>query len=108
MNKNNGHWHKTQAGVNNRSEKHTAAVVKPSRGARHASRQRGRFNQKVRCMTMTTDLYQQVTDAIVQELEKGVAPWVKPWRILDPKFGGLPFNGATKRGYPDLRRSAQV
>jgi len=26
------------------------------------------------------DLYQQVTDSIIAELEKGAAPWVKPWR----------------------------
>ena len=45
------------------------------------------------------DLYQKVTDAIVAELEKGVAPWVKPWRTLDARFGGGPFNGYTARGY---------
>jgi antirestriction protein ArdC len=26
------------------------------------------------------DCYQQVTDSIIAELEKGAAPWVKPWR----------------------------
>ena len=26
------------------------------------------------------DIYQSVTDSIVAELEKGAAPWVKPWR----------------------------
>src|SRR5262245_32161339 len=51
-------------------------------------------------MTMTReDLYQQVTDTIVAELEKGVAPWVRPWKTLDARFGGGPFNGATVRGY---------
>lgn len=45
------------------------------------------------------DLYQQVTDAIVAELEKGVAPWVRPWKTLDARFGGGPFNGHTARGY---------
>lgn len=29
---------------------------------------------------MSIDLYAQVTDAIVAELEKGAAPWVKPWK----------------------------
>jgi antirestriction protein ArdC len=27
------------------------------------------------------DCYQQVTDSIIAELEKGAAPWVKPWRV---------------------------
>jgi antirestriction protein ArdC len=51
-------------------------------------------------MTMVReDLYQKVTDTIVAELEKGVAPWVQPWRTLDVRFGGGPFNGYTARGY---------
>jgi len=51
-------------------------------------------------MTMIKeDLYQKVTDAIVAELEKGVAPWVRPWATLDTRFGGGPFNGCTERGY---------
>lgn len=29
---------------------------------------------------MTQDIYQQVTDRIVAELESGAAPWVKPWK----------------------------
>lgn len=51
-------------------------------------------------MTMAReDLYQKVTDTIVAELERGVAPWVQPWRALDGRFGGGPFNGYTARGY---------
>jgi antirestriction protein ArdC len=45
------------------------------------------------------DLYQEVTDAIVAELEQGVAPWVRPWHVADP---GLPRNGATGRPYHGL------
>jgi antirestriction protein ArdC len=53
-----------------------------------------------RRMTMVReDLYQQVTNAIVAELEKGVAPWVRPWKTLDARFGGGPYNGCTDRGY---------
>lgn len=29
---------------------------------------------------MSKELYQTVTDSIIRELEKGAAPWVKPWR----------------------------
>lgn len=52
-----------------------------------------------RMTTARVDLYQQVTDLIVAELEKGVAPWVRPWKTLDPRFGGGPFNGVTERAY---------
>ena len=45
------------------------------------------------------DLYQRVTDKIVAELEKGVAPWVRPWKTLDARFGGAPYNGYTARAY---------
>lgn len=45
------------------------------------------------------DLYQKVTDLIVAELEKGVAPWVRPWKSLGGAAGGLPFNGYTSRPY---------
>ena len=45
------------------------------------------------------DLYQEVTDMIVAELEKGVAPWVRPWQSLGKDSGGLPYNGYTARAY---------
>lgn len=45
------------------------------------------------------DLYQTVTNTIVAELEKGVAPWVRPWKTLDGRFGGLPYNGSSNRAY---------
>lgn len=47
------------------------------------------------------DLYARVTDAIVQELERGVRPWLKPWnaehaagRISRPlRHNGQPYQG---------------
>lgn len=39
-----------------------------------------------------TDVYQEVTDAIVASLAAGSAPWRKPWRSM-----GSPRNGATGR-----------
>ena len=43
-------------------------------------------------------LYEQVTTAIVADLEKGVAPWTKPWK--NGNTGGImPMNAATKRSY---------
>lgn len=50
---------------------------------------------------MIADLYRQVTNRIVAELEAGVAPWVKPWR--DGRTGGLmPRNAATGRPYSGI------
>jgi antirestriction protein ArdC len=50
---------------------------------------------------MKLDVYQRVTDRIVAELEKGAAPWLKPWnaahaagRITRPlRSGGIPYRG---------------
>jgi antirestriction protein ArdC len=47
------------------------------------------------------DLYQRITDQIVSELERGVAPWRKPWdaghlagRVTRPlRHNGVPYNG---------------
>ena len=42
-------------------------------------------------------VYERVTEAILTELEKGVAPWVKPW-----SGGGssaLPYNATSQRRY---------
>ena len=46
----------------------------------------------------TADLYNQVTATIVADLEKGVAPWLKPGKT-GKGTGLLPVNVATKRTY---------
>jgi antirestriction protein ArdC len=45
-----------------------------------------------------SNLYQTVTDAIIHELENGVAPWIQPWAAggLD---AALPYNAITRRPY---------
>ncbi len=51
--------------------------------------------------TVRTDLYTQVTNTIIADLEKGVRPWLRPWnaehaagRITRPlRAGGLPYKG---------------
>lgn len=53
-------------------------------------------------MTTRPDLYQRITDAIVSELEKGVAPWVRPWKATAGPLGGLPYNGYSRRPYRGL------
>jgi antirestriction protein ArdC len=44
---------------------------------------------------LNNDIAQNITNKILTELEKGVAPWVKPWNAGD----GLPFNPVTKNIY---------
>src|SRR5688572_31328609 len=42
------------------------------------------------------DLRQEVTDAIIAALEKGVAPWQKPWQ---PGAFEMPFNPTSGKQY---------
>lgn len=49
------------------------------------------------------NLYRDITDKIVAELEQGIVPWVQPWtsgRQLCPL--GLPVNGLTRRSYSGI------
>ncbi|MDP8185349.1 ArdC family protein [Phocoenobacter skyensis] len=45
------------------------------------------------------DLYQQITDKIVNALEKGTMPWIKPW---NQAVSGLPYNADSKRSYQGI------
>lgn len=49
------------------------------------------------------NLYREITDKIIADLEQGLVPWVKPWRSgagLSPL--GLPLNGLTRRHYSGI------
>lgn len=46
---------------------------------------------------MSTDLYTQVTETILAELQAGAAPWVKPWS--GRASGAMPKNATTQRAY---------
>jgi antirestriction protein ArdC len=49
------------------------------------------------------NLYREITDKIIAELEQGIVPWVQPWtsgRQLSPL--GLPVNGLTRRSYSGI------
>ncbi|MBK4716167.1 MULTISPECIES: ArdC family protein [Tenebrionibacter/Tenebrionicola group] len=51
------------------------------------------------------DLFQIVTDKIIEALEKGTSPWRKPWRNADgctTRIGGLPANAVTGRPYSGI------
>ena len=46
------------------------------------------------------DIAQVITDRIIEELEKGAAPWVKPWRdVRNGKHNGQPWNPASGTVY---------
>lgn len=44
------------------------------------------------------DLFQEVTDQIIQALEEGVVPWICPWDRGNP-FGQMPVSGSTGAFY---------
>jgi antirestriction protein ArdC len=45
-------------------------------------------------------IYETVTNRIVAELEKGTAPWVKPWS--SGVAGGLPYNAVSQKPYSGI------
>ncbi|MGP6457476.1 ArdC family protein [Enterobacter ludwigii] len=56
---------------------------------------------KARADAMKTDIYQTVTDSIVEALEAGVKPWVCPW-VRGGAAAGLPANHATGTAYSGI------
>jgi len=49
---------------------------------------------------MKTDIYQQVTDRIIGQLESGTPPWVKPWNSsARDETWAMPFNMVSKKHY---------
>jgi hypothetical protein len=46
---------------------------------------------------MKRDLYAEVTARIVSELERGAAPWIKPWSATAGQ--NVPCNAASNRPY---------
>lgn len=49
---------------------------------------------------MSSTIYNQITESIIKELEKGAAPWVKPWRADQT----ADKNTITKRHYQGINR----
>ena len=56
------------------------------------------------------DIYQAVTDRIIAQLEKGVVPWHKPWKVTEVAIRGaedlrkVAFNRVTKTAYSALNQ----
>lgn len=53
---------------------------------------------KTKCSKTKTDIYQTVTDSIIEALENGVKPWVCPWRH-NGAVSGIPSNFTTGKAY---------
>jgi len=49
----------------------------------------------------TGQLYAQVTEHVIAQLEAGIVPWVRPWRF-QKTFGIMPQNAATGRPYTGI------
>ncbi len=52
---------------------------------------------KQRGSVMKRDLYTEVSARIVTELERGAAPWIKPWSATAGQ--NVPQNAVTNRAY---------
>ena len=50
-------------------------------------------------MKQKRNIYKEVTDQIVRDLEQGAAPWVKPWNATSSGNPFLPFNAVSKANY---------
>ena len=62
-----------------------------------------RPNRKSRARRDRTNLYAEITDKIIAELEAGRVPWVQPWGTSAAKAPlGLPKNASTERQYSGI------
>jgi antirestriction protein ArdC len=57
--------------------------------------------QQQGCGQARVNLYDEVTDRIVKQLEQGCVPWVQPWQTSGGAFA-LPVNAATSRYYTGI------
>jgi antirestriction protein ArdC len=48
---------------------------------------------------MARDIYAEVTQKIIAQVEAGAPPWIRPWSATGAATGGMPTNYATGRAY---------
>jgi len=55
---------------------------------------------KAKTQSPRVDVYRRVTERIVTDLEQGVRPWERPWRVSGQGVGSLPvrWDGTPYRG----------
>jgi antirestriction protein ArdC len=52
---------------------------------------------------MKQDIYSKVTNQIIEQLENGSAPWLKPWQSSGTAAtASMPHNAATGRAYSGI------
>ena len=62
-----------------------------------------RYDRRARTGADRANLYHEITDKIIAELEAGRVPWVQPWGTSVAKAPlGLPRNAATSRSYSGI------
>jgi len=61
------------------------------------TRKKKKSAKKTSVFQKSNEIYQSVTDRLIEALESGTRPWVKPW-VNDPN-GGFPTNIERKKGY---------
>src|SRR5262245_18322258 len=62
-----------------------------------------RGNTRPRPMKDRTNLYEEITNKIIAELEAGRLPWVQPWGSSGVRAPlGMPKNAATGRAYSGI------
>ena len=47
---------------------------------------------------MNRDLYAEVTQKVIESLEQGAPPWIRPWQCTEP-HGGMPYNALSGKPY---------
>ena len=51
---------------------------------------------------MAVQIYEQVTNQIIADLESGTVPWLRPWKSNPHSIGIMPTNAATGRSYSGI------
>lgn len=83
----------TQATAPNAAQATSVPPLDPS-GSSKTKLRRGKTRSK-------TDVYQTVTNSIIEALERGVKPWVCPWK-RNGAVSGIPSNFSTGKAYTGM------
>lgn len=83
----------TQATAPNAAQATSVSPLDPS-GSSKTKLRRGKTRSK-------TDVYQTVTNSIIEALERGVKPWVCPWK-RNGAVSGIPSNFSTGKAYTGM------
>lgn len=83
----------TQATAPNAAQATSVSPLEPS-GSSKTKLRKGKTRSK-------TDVYQTVTNSIIESLERGVKPWVCPWKCKGA-VSGIPSNVSTGKAYTGM------